>query len=93
MWYMASASIASVVNYGAKFLLQKFWTFRDKDTRAIRRQAGKYAVLALSLFVANLALLHVLVEYGHLWYITAQVIVTVPLTIVSYLVSRRIFAN
>jgi len=93
MWYMVSAAIASVVNYGSKFLLQKFWTFRNKNTETIHLQAGKYALLALLLFVANLALLHALVEYAHLWYLTAQAIATVPLTVVSYLVSRRIFAN
>ncbi len=93
VWYMVSAVIASIVNYSSNFVLQKFWTFENKETKNIHWQAGKYAAMMVSLFVANLLLLYVLVEYAHLWYLIAQVIVTILLTVISYLVSRRIFAN
>lgn len=93
IWYMASAVAASVVNYGSNFILQKFWTFNNKELRGLHKQAGKYAILAGSLFTANLFLLYALVEYARLWYLAAQIIVTTFLTIISYLVSRRIFAN
>ncbi len=93
VWYMVSAVIASVVNYGSNFVLQKFWTFKNKNTINIYPQVGKYTVLMVSFFVANLFLLYVLVEYAHLWYLAAQVIVTILLTAISYLASRRIFAN
>ncbi|MBU2265109.1 GtrA family protein, partial [Patescibacteria group bacterium] len=93
MWYMISAVIASVVNYGSNFVLQKFWTFRNKKTNDIHRQAFKYAIMVTSLFLANLLFLYMLVEYARLWYLVAQVIATILLTIISYLVSRRIFIN
>ncbi|MFH1990495.1 MAG: GtrA family protein [Patescibacteria group bacterium] len=93
VWYMVSAVIASVVNHSLNFVFQKFWTFKNKDTKNIHRQAGKYALLVISLFIANLFLLYILVEYAHLWYLAAQVIVTILLTVISYLVSRRIFTN
>jgi len=93
MWYIASAIIASAVNCGSNFLLQKFWAFDRKNTNDIRRQAFKYVIMFASLFLANLILLYALVEYAHLWYVTAQAMVTISLSAISYLVSRRIFAN
>lgn len=88
---MASAVIASIVNWSSNFVLQKFWTFQDKDTNRIHRQAGAYVVMAACLFIANLLLLYLLVEYVKLWYLVAQVIVTILLTIVSYFITSRIF--
>lgn len=93
VWYVVSAVIASIVNYSSNFILQKFWTFGNKDTRHIHRQAGKYVAMVAGLLVMNALMLYVLVEFVHLWYLAAQVIVTVLLTAASYLASRRIFAN
>jgi len=91
VWYMASAIIASVANYSSNFIFQKFCKFRNKNTDNIQKQVGKYVVMVMFLFVANLLLLHTLVEYAHLWYMKAQAIVTIVLTLVSYLISKRIF--
>src|SRR3989344_1307889 len=93
VWYMLSAVIASVVNWTSNFILQKFWTFGDRGTQGMHRQAGQYSFLAGGLFAGNLALLYLLVEYARLWYLGAQVIVTMILTVISYFVSRRIFAT
>ncbi len=93
MWYIASAIIASLVNWASNFVLQKYWTFQNKDARDIRWQAVSYAVMAAVLFVSNLLLLYALVEYVHIWYLGAQVIVTVVLTVASYFVTRRIFSG
>lgn len=93
VWYMASAVIASLINRTSNFVLQKYWTFQNKDTKNIRRQVSSYAVMAATLFVANLILLYALVEYVHIWYLGAQVLVTFVLTAASYLVTSRIFSN
>ena len=93
LWYIASALIASVVNWSSNFILQKFWTFDNRITKNIRQQARKYAVMATGMFVANLLLLYTLVEFVHFWYLGAQVIVTVLLTIASYYITSRIFSS
>lgn len=93
VWYMASAIVASIANWSSNFVLQKFWTFQNKDTKVIHRQAGAYAVMAAGLFVGNLLLLYLLVEYFRMWYMGAQAIVTVLLTVVSYFITSRIFLN
>ena len=91
VWYLLSATIASVLNYSFNFLIHKFWTFQNKDVLKIYQQAGKYLALVICIIITNLLLLYVLVEYIHLWYIAAQVIVTIFLTIISYYVSRKIW--
>lgn len=93
VWYVVSAVIAFIVNCGSNFVLQKFWAFKNKSIKNIHWQASQYVVMTVSLFITNLLLLYVLVEYARLWYLAAQVIVTILLTIVSYFVSRRIFTN
>jgi dolichol-phosphate mannosyltransferase len=93
VWYVASAVIASLVNWTSNFVFQKYWTFQNKNKKSIHRQVIYYAAMAATIFVANLALLYVLVEYTHIWYLGAQVIVTVLLTVASYFVASRIFSD
>ncbi|TSC81809.1 MAG: dolichol-phosphate mannosyltransferase [Parcubacteria group bacterium Gr01-1014_20] len=93
LWYMFSAVVASIVNYVSNFVLQKFWTFENKSRENILGQAGRYAIMFGGLFVANLTLLYVLVEYAHIHYFVAQVMITTLLTTVSYILSRQIFAK
>jgi len=92
-YYILSAIVASVLNFVSNFVLQKIWTFGNKEMQSIRRQAGSYAALWVALFVANVGFLYILVEYVHLWYLTAQIIVTVGLSVISYFVTKRIFRN
>jgi putative flippase GtrA len=91
--YIFSAVVASVVNFGSNFVLQKFWTFKNSEMSHVRQQAGRYAVLAITLALTNLLALYVLVEYAKLWYLGVQAVLTISLTVVSYLVTRKIFAH
>ena len=90
-WYILSAALASLANFAANFLLQKFWTFKNKNRADLRPQAAKYALLFTTLFFANLGLLYVLTEYAHLWYIMAQIFVSMVLTAIGYHLTRKIF--
>ena len=91
IWYVASATVAFVLNWNANFIIQKYWTFENRDHNATRNQAIKYFTMALGLLITNNGLLYLLVEYVGLWYITAQIVLTIVLTIVSFIITRRIF--
>ncbi len=91
IWYLASAIVASVLNYGLNFLILKFWAFRNTDKKAIPLQAIQYFGMAAGLFFTNTALLYSLVEYLHLRYLVAQLGLTIALSAVSFAVSRWIF--
>ncbi|MFA6099052.1 MAG: GtrA family protein [Patescibacteria group bacterium] len=89
--YLISAAIAWVINFGSNFLLQKYWTFENKTSDHLKRQAGAYALFMIFVALANLGLLYALVDQAHFHHLVAQVIVTIVLTVVSYFISRRIF--
>lgn len=91
VWYLASSMIALVVNYSVTFVLQKFLTFNDRSTHVIGRQVILYSVMVSCFYVSNAALLYLLVEYLGYWYMFAQFLISVLLTVVSFLISRRIF--
>lgn len=91
IWYMVSATAASLLKWVINFLLQKHWTFKNKDKDGVYKQAFQYSFLAGGLFLANLGFLYLLVEFGGIWYITAQAIIMLPLSLVSYVVTSRIF--
>lgn len=93
VWYVASAVIGFVFNTGLNFTLQKFWTFQNKDTGLVRRQIVPYVAMTASFLVGNALLLYLMVQYLHMWYIGAQMILTVAISILSFIISSRIFKN
>lgn len=93
LWYIFSSIIANIINGGINFFLEKFWTFKNNDKRHIYKQAGFYTVLRLALFGADVGMLYMLVEYGHIHYLIAQIFVTIILSLISFLVCRKIFFN
>lgn len=93
VWYLISAVIASILNFSSNFVFQKFWTFKNKRLRTIPDQALQYAVMTAAFFVLNIGLLYVLVESFQIWYLAAQVIVTIVITTMSFYLSREIFSE
>ncbi|MBI1999565.1 MAG: GtrA family protein [Parcubacteria group bacterium] len=93
VWYVISAVIGFVLNTGLNFTLQKFWTFQNKETQMVGRQLTLYAAMTVSFLIGNTLLLYLMVEYLHLWYIGAQVILTIVISVLSFIISGRIFKN
>lgn len=93
VWYVISAVIGFALNAGLNFILQKFWTFRDKKTHMIRRQLTLYTFMTCSFLIGNALFLYLMVEYLHIWYIGAQVIITIVISVLSFIISRQIFKN
>ena len=93
VWYVTSAMVGFTLNTGLNFILQKFWTFQNKETHMVGRQLALYAAMTVSFLVGNTVFLYLMVEYLHMWYIGAQVILTVVISILSFIISGRIFKN
>ena len=96
IWYLASAIIAGTCSYTSNFLFHKFWTFGSVENKKIKympRQINLYAVMVAVMFLLNVIFLYLLVEYLHLWYIPAQVIASIAIGVISFVASRRIFAD
>lgn len=93
VWYVISAVIGFILNTGINFILQKFWTFENKETQMIGHQLALYAAMTVSFLVGNTAFLYLMVEYLHMWYIGAQVILTAVISFLSFIISGRIFGT
>ena len=91
VWYVVSAVIGFILNTGLNFTLQKFWTFQNKETHMVRRQIILYIVMTISFLVGNTLLLYLMVQYLHMWYIGAQMILTLVISILSFIISGKIF--
>lgn len=93
VWYILSACVAWLANWSLNFTIQKYWTFRNRDHATIRQQMIRYFAMAAGFLGITTAGLYALVEWGGLHYLLAQLILTTILSVVSYLVTRRIFAT
>jgi putative flippase GtrA len=89
IYYLASAAGAFCIAFLASFFLQKFFTFRDASTDRVRSQMTLYLALQLANISANMALLYALVEYLKVWYILAEVVVSLVLAAATFIFSRR----
>jgi len=74
MWYIMSAVLSFAIAFFVSFFLQKFWTFRDTNREQIHKQMSLYLLVALINLGINTWGMYVLVEWAHLWYMLAQVV-------------------
>jgi len=93
VWYVASAVIGFILNTGLNFTLQKLWTFQNKETQMVGRQLMLYVAMNVFFLIGNTVSLYLMVQYLHMWYIGAQMILTVVISILSFIISGRIFKS
>lgn len=93
-WYIAATIIASIASWGLTFFLQKHWTFKNKESEWFMWQILSYAGKVLFfIFILGPYLIYLLVEYAEFPDLWAQVILTLIVSAISYLIDKRIFAN
>jgi putative flippase GtrA len=72
VYYLSAATFAMTVSFIARFLLQKYITFENKDESQSKRQFLVYSILyAVSLIVTNF-LLYIFVDVFHMWLVVSQ---------------------
>ncbi len=88
--YLASAIAAFLIAFCFSFTLQKFWTFRDRRTHMAPTQATLYFLVSLAALAFNTALLFALVEWLHLWYVGAEILVAGIVAIGTFFAYKRV---
>ncbi len=91
VWYVASTVIGFILSTGLGFTLKKFWVFQNKEIRMVGRQFVLYATMTISFLIGNAVFLYLMVQNLHMWYIKAQIILTLVISILSFIISGRIF--
>ena len=89
VWYIFSAIIAFLFAFFVSFFLQKFWTFGDHSMRFIIKQLMSYGLVILVNLFLNTLFLYVLVEFAHMYYVLAQIVVGGVISLASYFLYQR----
>lgn len=76
IWYLFSAILAYVISFFVSFFLQKFWTFRDGRKEQMHKQMTIYFFVALAGLGINTLFIYLFVDVFHIWYLSAQFIVS-----------------
>ena len=88
VWYLASTTIGFIAAFAVSFMLQKFWTFKDRATDRLYVQLTLYFIVALGNLGLNTVGMYFLVSSVGIWYLSAQVLTTAVLAIESFFVYR-----
>jgi putative flippase GtrA len=86
--YLVSNMISFLALTPVGFLLQKLMTFRTPRAAAGVEWSRYFATMGSS-FAANLVLMYVLVSLLGIWYLAANVVITVLLLVANFLVNLR----
>ncbi len=88
IWYMVSAACAFTLAVINNFILNKYWTFRNR-TPEIPKQFVTYFIVSVVSLIINLSVLYILTEYVGFWYMTAQIVAIFVALSNNYLGNRK----
>lgn len=90
LWYLISTSIAFILAVVISFTLQKFWTFRHKETKGMHNQAFIYLVIALFGLATNDGLMYLFVSVVGLHYLPGQILSGAIIACVNYFLYAKL---
>ena len=90
-WYIASSILAFTISFMAGFMFQKFWTFKDAETKNMHGQAALYLAVALMNLGLNTLIVYLAVGQAGLNYLLAQIVASALIACESYFLYRLIF--
>lgn len=94
LWYILSSIFSFVLAFGVSFGLQKFWTFRDKNTSKLMKQTYLYFIVAIVNLGISTLLIYLFVDYVHIHKFISKVIANIIIATESFFIYRYfIFAK
>ena len=85
-----STSLAFIFAFLVSFTLQKFWTFRNYNKEKMPLQLALYLTNSFIGLSLNGLFMHLLVNKLGIWYLLAQVIVSLTIAVYNFLVYKFI---
>lgn len=74
LYYLSAAIIAMTVSFIARFLLQKYVTFQNRDEERATKQFISYSILYLASLGATAGFMYLFVDVLGMWYVQAQIL-------------------
>lgn len=94
LWYIISSISSFSIAFGVSFGLQKFWTFRDKNTAKLMKQTYLYFIVAVINLGISTLLIYLFVDYVHIHKFISKIIANIIIATESFFVYRHfIFAK
>jgi putative flippase GtrA len=83
-----STSLAFILSFAVSFTMQKFWAFRNFNQAKAKRQFILYMLNAFIGLNLNGVFMHLLVIKYNVWYLLAQVIVSIVIGNYNFFIYR-----
>lgn len=91
VWYLFATIIGFLCAVGINFTMQKFFTFRDTQAKAVHIQSFLFFLVSSINLIVNSALMIFFVEYAGLQPVIAQISTSALIAIWSYLIYKKLF--
>ncbi len=85
-----ATSAAYIASFWLSFYLQKFWTFCNHNKQHVYKQLVLYFLFAFINLNLNGYLMHIMVNRWQVWYLGAQIIVSLAIGFDSFLLYKFI---
>jgi len=88
VYYIISEIFAFIVATINNYILNKFWTFKEKLHEKLIKKYVKYVAISLIALILNICILFILVEYFYLWYILAALLAIFGAFMINFMGNR-----
>jgi putative flippase GtrA len=91
IYYLISTSMAFVCAFFVSFMMQKYWTFRNKDNTRVKKQMGLFFFIAITNLCLNALGMKTMVDFIGLNHLISQVMVSLGIAAWSFFAYSYIF--
>lgn len=89
--YLPASIMAFCVAFFVSFVLQKFWTFKNRSTEGVHGQLAIYLGSSLFSLGVNTLLMYIFVDYFQIMVLLSQVFAGGIVACFTFFISRKIF--
>lgn len=90
VWYIIASISGFILNCIIGFTVKKFWVFKSKDIKIIKKQILIYVIISIVYLAVDTGIVYLFVEYLHVPQKIAPIIPAIFLSFVSYLVNKKV---
>jgi dolichol-phosphate mannosyltransferase len=92
IWYIHSTLFGIILSITSNFLLNKIWTFEDRDfsPKHFFRQYSLFMALCTLGAVIQLSLVYLFVEYSHIQYAVSLIVTVAIASLSNFLLNKKI---
>lgn len=88
IWYLFSSTLSFIIGITLSFILQKFWTFGDRQVEGAHYQFSKYLGVGILGIMINTTSMYIMVDWLDIWYILAQIITGVFIAVFNFIMYK-----